>query len=1031
MTFSRFCYLILIASTAMATSAVSPIPIGGSLRFETASEGRLTAQDGPYGLMLEAGGMTVTVRDAKTRTSSSVTTRLVGANPQSQPKGEGRLAARANYLLGSDPSRWRTGAPLFERAHYPSVYPGVDLVFHGAARSLEYDFVVKPGADPRQIAMELSGASRLKLERDGTLTIRAATGEIRWGQPQVYQVRDGIREAVAGRFVLKGRRVTFALGNYDRRRELVIDPTLVYSTYLGGSDNDVSRGMAVDGAGNFYVTGYTFSSNLPRTGGSLQPSYRGGSMEADLGGDAFVAKYAPSGALIYLTYLGGSADDMGTAIAVDAGGNAYVTGSTASANFPTAGGFSPSYGGGGGNPQLTTFGDAFVAKLNPTGSALIYSFYLGGSQDDKGMAIAVDGSGAAYVGGTTLSANFPVKNAAYSTYKGTGGQPNLCSGCGPLIVNGDGFIAKVNAAGSDLVYSTYLGGSLDDSISSLAVDASGNVYAGGATLSTDFPAVNAAQNKFAGSSPLSAQPVILAGDGFVTKLDAAGKVVYSTYFGGSADDAVMGLAVDGGGAVYIAGFTSSSDLPGASRGVQKTFKGPATITGQRGFVWGDGFTAKLSATGSLAWSTYLGGAKDDAAMAIAVDASGNSYVGGFTNSSTDFPLSSDALQSTYGGTRPNETDDTGDAFVAKLSPDGTALLYSSFYGGANDEAISGLALDGRGNVYVTGGTTSQNLPSTTNAAQARFGGENSVIQTESIGDAFVAVFSGLAGAPVPVITRVVNTASGDTRLSAGSVATVFGSNLPADAGAGAKVGGQTATVQSASATQWVISIPATLPAGASTLQIGSSAAFNITLLAYAPALFSADNSGTGLVAAMHADGSAVTAAKPALPGETIQVTASGLGAASAPVSVSIGSSQATNVSAVAKSGAYQVTLTVPASLGAGNQTISLSIGGATSNSLTLPVGTVTGPVITDVENGASFRPASLPAGSWVTIKGVNLAPVTDTWEQAIVNGHLPTSLDGVSVKVGGAAGLRVLCQRQPDQRGRPGGGSGLHGRYGD
>jgi len=273
-----------------------------------------------------------------------VTTKLAGAEPTSRPVGADPLAAKATYFLGSDPAGWRSGAPLFSRAVYHGVYRGIDLMFHGDAGSLEYDFVVEPGSSARQIALDISGASALRLESDGALAIVTPAGEIRWKKPEVYQWKDGVRQAVAGAFALHGRRVTFAIGAYDHARELVIDPTLTYATYLGGNDNESSRGVAVDGSGNFYVTGFTFSLNFPVTSGSFQTSYHGGTAFADIGGDAFVAKYTAAGALAYVTYLGGSGDDCGDAITVDSSGNAYVTGFTTSTNFPTTQGSAAAFG---------------------------------------------------------------------------------------------------------------------------------------------------------------------------------------------------------------------------------------------------------------------------------------------------------------------------------------------------------------------------------------------------------------------------------------------------------------------------------------------------------------------------------------------------------------------------------------------------------------------------------------------------------------------------------------------------------------
>ena len=997
------------AATPGVHRALARLP----LRFETAADGKLVAREGPYSLLVAAGQTTVTVSDRLNGRAASVVTKLAGANLASRPQGAEPLAARATYLIGQDPARWRTGAPLFARAVYRGVYRGIDLVFHGDSGALEYDFVVHPGAAARRIALDISGASAVRLAADGALDIATPAGGIRWNRPVVYQWKDGVRQPVAGAFALHGRRVTFAIGPYDHSRELVIDPTLTYATYLGGSDNESSRGVAVDASGNFYVTGFTFSLDLPHTGGSFQPSYHGGSFQADTGGDAFVAKYSPAGALLYLTYLGGKGDDVGSAIAVDSTGNAYVTGYTSSTDFPTVkGSYQTTFGGQGADRNLPAFGDAFVAKLNPTGTALVYSTYLGGSGDEKGAAIVVDSTGSAYVGGATLSSNFPTKNAYQSTYKGFGGNPNLCDACGPLINFGDGFIARLTPDGTGLVFSTYLGGAFDDAVTALALDGSGNVYAGGTTLSTDFPTLGAYQSKYGGAASDTAQPVIKTGDGFVAKFDSTGKLVYSTYLGGSGDDAVMAIAADAAGAAYVTGFTTSSNFPVSSNAAQRTFAGPPGVTGIKGFAWGDAFVAKLAPSGSsLAWATYLGGSDDDAGMAIALDAGGNVIVGGFANS-TNLKVTADAQQKAFGGTNgpPNFSDPSGDAFLAKVSSDGASFLYLSYYGGNASDAITALALDGQGNVIVGGTTTSTNLPVTANAAQKTFGGQDPQFQTETMGDAFVAVFSGVAStSAVPVITGVVNGGSFTTSLAPGSAADVFGTNLPTSASAGALVGGQTAQVFHAFATQWTIAIPYNAATGASTVQVGTSAAFPITLSQYAPALFSVDGSGSGIVAALREVGSTiVSASAPAFPGDIIEIFATGLGAidsnnrANPLPTVTVGNQPVTVFYAGSVSpGTYQVNIQLPTTTPAGNLPVILSIGGASSQSLTLPVGSLTGPVITGVVNGASFL-AGISQGAWTTITGTSLSGTTRIWTGADFNGNnLPTQLDQVSVTIDG------------------------------
>jgi uncharacterized protein (TIGR03437 family) len=913
------------------------------------------------------------------------------------------LPAQANYLLGADPAGWRTGVALYARATYRELYPGIDLIFHGSDRSLEYDFLLRPGADAHAIALDVSGAADVRVESDGTLAIATPAGPvIRWKKPEVYQLRNGAREPVAGRFVVRRNRVTFALGAYDHRRTLVIDPTLAAASYLGGSADDAGRGIAVDANGNAYVTGYTFSRDIPSTGGTQQPAWKGGTAGRFFGGDAFVAKYTSAGALVWVTYLGGSNDDVGDAVAVDSSGNVYVTGYTNSTDFPTtSAAFQKTFQGRGTRPAtyFAPGGDAFVTKLNPSGSALIYSTYLGGKDDDKGIAIAVDSAGNAAVGGVTLSTNFPTQNPYQSAFKGFGGIPDLCFGCGPVQNFGDGFVAVLNPAGSALVFSTYLGGSNDDTVTSIAVDGSGNVYAGGTTLSTDFPVSGAYQSKFGGSANLNIQPVLVMGDGWVAKFSPAGKLVYSTFLGGSRDDAVMGLAVDSAGSVYVTGFTSSPDFPTTKGAAQTTYHGPNALTGQKGFIWGDAFVTKLTPAGnSLVYSTYLGGADDDAGGGIAVDAAGNAYVAGFANS-RDFPVSADALQKSFAG-KSTDPDTTGDAFLAKISSDGGTIVFSTYYGGSLDDAATGIALDTQGSAYVIGTTMSSNLP-VAGPGPSKFHG--SAADSTTMGDAFVLQISGLfSAAPVSTITAVVNAASLDNRLSPGCAATVMGNNLGSSPLAGAMVGGTAAQVVSASPSSWSVVIPARVLSGATTIQVGSTPPFNITLSDYAPALYSADGSGTGLAAVTHASGGgAVTASSPAMAGENVIFNATGLaGATAAQIAATVGGTGAT-VAAIASgnAGGYQVTVQLPATLASGSLPVTLAIGNNTSNTVTLPViAASSGPVITGIVNAATLQANAAAPSDFVNIQVTNLG-ASDSAD----NIFPAMTFQGVSVLINGAA----------------------------
>jgi hypothetical protein len=592
--------------------------------------------------------------------------KLVRANPAARVIGTDELPGKSNYFIGNDPKQWRSSVPTYAKVKYESIYSGIDLVYYGNQRQLEYDFVVAPGVDPHRIQFDVRGAKSISRDKDGDLVLQVSEGELRWRKPVVYQERGGTRQAIAAHYVIKFKNhVGFELADYDLRRPLFIDP-LIYSTYLGGSGTEYGQSIAVDKSGNAYVAGQTNSTNFP-TVNPLQPANSGGY-------DAFVAKLNPSGsALVYSTYFGGGADDGGLAIAVDSLGNAYVTGYTNSTDFPTM------------NPLQATNGgsaDAFVTELNPSGSAIVYSTYLGGSGYDSAMGIAVDSSGDAYVTGVTFSTNFPTMNPL---------QPAFGGG------SRDAFVAQLNPSGSALVYSTYLGGSSDDVGSGIAVDSSGDAYVAGNTASANFPITNGAfQPTFGG--------VI---DAFVAKLNSTGSALgYSTYLGGSIYDYGVGIAVDNSGDAYVTGTTCSTNFPTTAGAFQPTYGGGACQSG-------DAFVAQLNPAGSaLVYSTYLGGSSPDVGFGIAVDSSGNAYVTGFTYS-TNFPTML-PLQPANAG--------SSDAFLTKLNPSGSALVYSTYLGGSVDEGGLGIAVDSSGNAYLAGYTDSTNFPITNGAFQPTFGG---------------------------------------------------------------------------------------------------------------------------------------------------------------------------------------------------------------------------------------------------------------------------------------------------------------------
>ncbi|HEV2350699.1 MAG TPA: SBBP repeat-containing protein [Terriglobia bacterium] len=592
--------------------------------------------------------------------------KLVGGNSSPQVLGQDELPGASNYFIGNNPKNWHTDVPAYAKVRYGEVYRGVDLVYYGRQGQLENDFVAKPGSDPGCIRLNIAGASKLAVDGDGDLVVNADGGKVRFKRPEAYQEVGGRRQVIEVGYELAGKReVKFNLGKYDHGRALVIDPVLIYSTYLGGSGGDVAYGIAVDTAGEAFVTGNTNSSDFPILGAE-----QGGNGGA---GDAFVAKLNTTGtALVYSTYLGGNSADTGAGIFVDASGDAFVTGTTSSPNFPTtATAFQTIYGGN---------GDAFVTELNSAGNKLVYSSYLGGGGADFGQAIAVDSSKNAYVTGQTLSINFPVVTPLQATNGG----------------GSDAFVAKVNFTGTALIYSTYLGGTDADVAQAIQVDGAGNAYIAGYTFSTNFPT----------QSPLFGANAGGGADAFVAKLNPAGSaLVFSTYLGGSLDDRAFGIGLDSTGNIYVAGSTQSADFPTISGSFQTSLKGATNA-----------FVTKLNPAGtSLTYSTYLGGSGTDQANGIAVDGTGNAYVAGFTESS-DFPTQQ-AIQAVLGITGGSfcGSNPCSDSFVTQLNPAGTALTTSTFLGGGGSDFGKAIALDSSGGVYVAGSTQSANFPATAGA----------------------------------------------------------------------------------------------------------------------------------------------------------------------------------------------------------------------------------------------------------------------------------------------------------------------------
>ncbi len=668
------------------------------LRFEpnvgqTEARVKFLARLGRYDLYLTPGEAVFALSGPR---AAALRMKLAGARSDAAARGLEPLAGASNYLTGRDASRWRTAVPHFGRVEFASVYRGIDLVYYGNGGRVEYDFRVAPGADPSVIRMDFEGARRPRVDARGDLLLRTAAGEMRLSKPFAYQeTPDGSREEVAARFEVRGRRVRFRLGSYDSSRPLVIDPCVIYGSFLGGAGDDRGLGVGADAQGHAYVAGLTTSLNFPAPG-SAQPGIRGAS-------DAFVAKLSPDGSsLVWVTYFGGSGVEDARGLAVDAAGNAYITGITDSFDLPTLNAFQPSKG------STNGFIDAYVAKLSPSGS-LVYSTYLGGWRPDQGEAIAADAAGSAYVTGSTGSNN--INNANFRTFPVTPGAyqqnfPSLNAGGG----NSAAFVTKLGPTGA-LAYSTFLGGlgnpagstagdvNPDDLGYGIAVDSAGQAHVSGRTESERFPVTpGAVQGLYGGG----------LSDAFFAKLDAAGtSLAYSTFLGGSGEEnrTVGAVAVDAADNAYLAGGTNSTNFP-THNALQPNYGGnPET----------EAYVAKLTPSGSFVYSTYFGSNNFKRAVGVAADAAGTAYV-------------------------------TGTNTLRRLAADGSATVPTWSPGGEGRD----VALDPQGNIYLSGMTTTTDATKCTNNTQ--FCPTRGAFQQNAgggAGDAFVMKFKG-DGQPIQI-----------------------------------------------------------------------------------------------------------------------------------------------------------------------------------------------------------------------------------------------------------------------------------------
>ncbi len=598
---------------------------------------------------------------------------FVGANQNPEIIGIGQQNHISNYFIGNDPSLWFTDALNYKAVLYSALYPGIDLKFYGDGQEMEYDFIISPGSDPSQISIHYEGVSSMSVNAAGELILETLFGTITERRPFVYQSINNQRVQIPARYELKDHN-TFGFtfdDSYDNTKQLVIDPVISYSTFLGGSLDEGGLAITVSTNGEAFVTGYTNSTNFP-TASSFDPSFNAGS------NDCFVSKIvAGGGSLSYSTYLGGTQVDLGAGIAVDTFGNAYITGYTQSSDFPTQSAYDATANGN---------WDCFVTKLSPSGNALAFSTYIGGSDRDRGNAIELDSANNIYVCGFMRSGNFPFVSAFDSTYN----------------FGWDAFVLKMSSSGATLIYNTCLGGGGDDYAYDLVVDSLGNVFLTGLTGSSTLPMQSAFQATFGGG----------ANDAFVTKFSQAGNsLLYSTFLGGLDSDWSEDIALDRLGRVYIAGVTSSGNLPTAAA-YDNSFNGGT------GDIFVTRFNANLAA---LSYSTYIGSGSFDRALSIAVDDSNKVNVIGYT-AGFDFPIAA-ALDNTFNG-------GLNDCVLFRLSPSGGTLQFSTFVGGSGDDIGYGITLNSVNlDMYITGSTNSTSFP-ILNPLPSGYGGSTDAFVTK-------------------------------------------------------------------------------------------------------------------------------------------------------------------------------------------------------------------------------------------------------------------------------------------------------------
>lgn len=935
--------LVIVGITARAQpashQAVSPygkLPLSFEPNQGQTAAGVQFISRGPgYTIFLSPASATIALQGDASKAGAVVRMDLLGAHPDPTIQPQDKLPGITNYLLGSTRTKWPTNVPTYAKTRSRNVYPGIDLVYYGTAGQLEFDFVLAPRAHPSQIRLKFAGGTPV-VDASGDLLLslgaKAAQTGIRFHKPALYQQVNGVRQPVNGRFaVANNREVSFEVSPYDRSRELVIDPVLAYSSFLGGSSQQSAiNAMAINAAGEIYVTGVTNALDYPTTAGVIQPTCpaSNGTFNTKCGPSsasaAFVSKISADGkSLIYSTYLGGggggpavggsavgaggSGNDIGTGIAVDSNDNAWVVGQTNSNNFPvTANAYSLfcepasqsfNFGtgqnvgevNGCGGPNASGYGysdtySLFLVKLNPTGTSILYGTFLGGTQGELLAQIALDASGNVIVAGTA-DTNGPVSTPAASgqyvfpttasAFQTAAPAPNQ---------NYSAFVSEFSPDGTTLLYSTMFGGPHDNTYNNALAVSGGKIFIGGYTQDPHLPTTQGAISKTCPGGATSAGPDTICfgnnGNAYVAEFDpsksGAASLVFSTYLNGTIagnTSSVTALAADSAGNAYAGGSDQYKDFPTTPGVLQPT------CDSSNNDQCGTGFVTKLSPTGALVWSTFYGSPSASGqygVSAIAVDAKDNVYISNLADGAGDLPLAN-GLQ--------NYT--SGVAYVTELSSDASQVIFGTFYGTGTNIFPTGLAVDAAGSIYFAGYTT---------------GGVPLVNawQSSNAGGYYEGFFAKIVS-PIPAVGAVTNGASfAAGSITAGEIATIFGTNLtsasainlspslplPTDfLGVSVKVNGTAAPLFAIDNVNGQQQINFQVPwnvANQATIQVENdgvlSAGIVVPVVVAQPAVFSYSSGGKTFGAILHSNFQPVDANHPAVIGETVLIYSNGLGA---------------------------------------------------------------------------------------------------------------------------------------------------------